>query len=239
MQDILTSLVLFVPLIVIMWLASFADRQREQGRRDSGQVLAVISYALLVLLYLSFIAIGLLLQVLAVAWNGTLPPSLGQSYQQAGIDPASLAKAMPRVGLGLWLPSIFGILLLLPPVRRLLARLIPIDPARTVHAIAVSFPMLILVNLLVTLGIGLGNLATLMQDTASRAGGYNPAPGVWSQEILFAVLAMVGVGLLSRRNLGQVFQRLGITAPSPVQVTIGLAVGLGMVPVVLDRKSVV
>ena len=55
--------------------------------------------------------------------------------------------------------SIVGILLLTPPVRRLCARLLPIDPKSPAHAVALSLTMLIVINMLFTLAIGLAPMA--------------------------------------------------------------------------------
>jgi membrane protease YdiL (CAAX protease family) len=234
MQDIIGLLVIFVPLMFILWLANLADRQREAGQPDAAQVLAVVAYTLLVLLYLGALAVGLVLQAVgALVGSGSLPATVAGTYRQMGIDPAQIVAALPRVAVGLWLPALLGILLLLPPVRRLFARWIPIDPARTVHAIALSFPALILMNLLVTLGIGLGALASLAQYNASQGVQLVSISGVWAQELLMAAMGIIGVGWLVRRGLLVTFDRLGIHRPTLAQAGAGLGIGLLMVPLVL------
>jgi uncharacterized protein len=233
MQDILVLVALFVPLIFILWLANLADRQRERGQADSAQVLAILSYAFLVLLYLLLIAGGLLSQGLSLMLGGNLPPELAQSYRQMGVDPASIVAALPKIGVALWLPSIFGIILLLRPVRTLLARLIPIDPGRTVHAIAISYTMLVIVNLLFTVGFGLGTLAQLAQSQTAQGKPNTTILSTWVQELVFLLMAMVGVGLLARRNLGDTLRRLAMVAPRLSQVGIAFGIALLLVPAVL------
>jgi membrane protease YdiL (CAAX protease family) len=258
MQDFIVLVVLFLPLLLILWLANYADRQRAAAKAalapasqwdgqelvtvtppsapaqsDSSQVLAIISYALLVLLYLFLIAGGVVAQVAGAMLHGTLPPELAQSYRQMGVDPASIATALPKIGLALWLPSIFGIILLLRPVRNLLARIIPIDPGRTVHAIALSYTMLVIINLLFTVGFGLGTLAQLAQSQSAAGTPNTTILNTWGQELLFLFLAMVGVGLLSRRNLGATLQRLGIVVPKLSQVGIAFGIAVVLVPAVL------
>ena len=172
--------------------------------------------------------LGLLLHGTGLLAQGPTAAELDALSGANDLDPAIL----PSVGLGMWLPALLGLLLLLPPVRRTLARLIPIDPGSAVHAVALSFSTLILVNLLMTLGIGLGNLATLTET--SMAGRETNILGVlWAQDLTLAVMAAVGVGWLARRSLGASLRRLAVVAPAPKQVLLAVGVGLVMVPVVL------
>jgi membrane protease YdiL (CAAX protease family) len=56
---------------------------------------------------------------------------------------------------------------------------------------------------------------------------------LWIQQLLMAGMAMVGVGWLTRRDWGAMLERLGITMPTQRQVTLGLSLGLAMVPAVM------
>jgi membrane protease YdiL (CAAX protease family) len=91
--------------------------------------------------------------------------------------------------------------------------------------------MLVLLNLLVTLGVGLGNLADMM--ASAEGDESNTLLLLWVQQIFTALLAMLGVGWLTRRSWGETLERLGLTWPTGRQWLIGIGVGLGMVPVVL------
>ena len=217
----------------MLWLANFADRARQREQNDAALVLSILSMVLLALLYLALIAVGICCKEWArPAFRRPATRAL-QGYQTMGIDPAKLAANLPNMGLSLWLPSLFGLILLLPPVRRLAARAIPIDPARTVHAVALSLPALIVVNLWFTLAFGLGNLATIVQFGAAQGQPAVTLVGLWSQEIMLAVMGVIGVGWLSRRGLAEALQRLGIVAPSARQVAGAFGLGLLLVPVVL------
>jgi membrane protease YdiL (CAAX protease family) len=125
------------------------------------------------------------------------------------------------------------VLLLLPPSRRLVARAIPIDAGRAVHAVALSYVALVFVNLLLTLAIGLSNLADVMQASAASGAAYNVGALIWAQDIAMLVMALVGVGWLSRRKIGSVLERLGVVSPAWRQVAIGLGAGLAMVPAIM------
>lgn len=233
MLELIGMFVLFAPLLLVLFLANWAQREREQGNAAGG--LTAVTYLILIFLYLSLIGIGLILQLASTALaNGNLPPELLQPYEAAGIDASlieTVATSLPTIGLGLWLPPLLGLLLLLPSLRRLLARLLPIDPASTVHAVALALSTLILTNLLVTLGIGLGTLAEAASAVEQDSGTL--LVQLWGQQLLMALLAMVGVGWLLRRNGRSLWQRLGITAINGRQLLLGIGIGLALVPAAL------
>jgi uncharacterized protein len=234
MQDVIGVLVMFGPLLVVLWLASLADGQRERENRDGAQILSILAIAMLVLLYLVLGGVGVLMHGLGLLVRGGLArPELLNGYRQMGVDPAALAAGLPEMGLSLWLPALIGMILLLRPVRRLCARLIPINPDRTVHAVALSFPALVVINLWFTLAFGLGNLAAITQFSASQGQQAVTLPGVWAQELLMALMGLVGVGWLSRRSLAATLERLAIRLPALPQIGLGLASALVLVPVVL------
>lgn len=238
MIEIISMIVLFAPLLLVLFLANFAQREREQGKEAWG--LTAVAYGTLILLYIALIGLGLILQLVSIAFaGGNLPPELLQAYQAAGIDVSvveSVVDSLPSIGLGLWLPSLLGLILLLPPVRRLLARVIAIDPASPVHAVALALSTLVLTNLLVTLGIGLGNLAEAASATEPNAGSL--LAQLWAQQLLTALLAVVGVGWLLRRNGRSLLQRLGIVKINGRQLLIGIGCGLALVPVAILLETV-
>jgi uncharacterized protein len=228
-MDILMVVLLFAPLILILWIANESDQKKDRGETESARVLAWVAYGLLVLLYVSLIFVGFLLGLIALLQAGPLGAQLKGAYSASGFREI----AWGRVGLGLSLPSLLGIVLLLRPVRRLFARLVPLDPGRAVHAVALSYAALVGVNLLVTLAVGLNNLADAFESSTSAGMSSNIAALVWVQDIVMLFMALVGVGWLSRRTLRLATARLGIVAPAWSQAAIGLGAGLAMVPAVL------
>ena len=244
-MDITFTVLMFAPLVLILWLANFSERStRTDGAETSSEdasssdagdgaasagaypagsnrVWAILAFLLLATLYGVLILFGVTLQLIGLAATGPMESSLGSVYQQMGIDPASFA----RMGLGMWLPSIFGLLLLLRFVRNLVGRILPsFDPTSPVHAVALSYTALIAVNLFMTLGIGLGNLAEMMQ----AAGPMDLTASLWAQQIVMAIMAIVGVGWLARRSFGHTFRRLAIVKPSVKQVLAGVGLGIVM-----------
>ncbi len=230
MSSAIITLLTFLPFGVILWLASLADRRSIEGAKHP--VLAGVSYFLLIGFYGTLILLGLFLWAAGIL-SMPLPEQMLASFQQMGLDAAGAHTALAGVGLGFWLPSLVGIVLILPPVRRLLAHLLPIDPSRTVHAVALSYTMIIVINLMVTLGAGLNTLASMMKNSAQSSGNSVGIGAVWMQEGLMALLALIGVGWLSRRRLGDALRRLGLTVPSWRQLALGLAIGVALAPLIL------
>jgi membrane protease YdiL (CAAX protease family) len=228
-MDILALLLLFAPLVLILWLANQADLKRSNGDVQSARLLAWLAYGMLVLLYASLWCAGLLFLVFGLLERGPLGAQLRQAYAAGGLGDISFA----RLGLSLCLPALLGVVLVLPPVRRLVARVIPIDAGRTVHAVALSYSALVAVNLLLTLAMGLRNLADIMESSKTAGVSYNITGLVWVQDVTLVVMALVGVGWLSRRSLRAAVDRLGVVTPSWAQAGIGLGAGLAMVPVIL------
>lgn len=224
MSELFGLLTTFFPLFVIVWVANLAEARRERGEDYNG--LAIVSYVFVALMYGAALLGGVFVHLLNfLAGLETTDPALLGPLAEFEADSLFL------LGVGLWLPSLFGMALLLPPVRRFIARFIPIDPASPVHAVALSLSMLALVNLLVTLGVGLGNFADVLAESEGSA--QNTITMLWVQQLLTALLAMVGVGWLTRRNWDATLDRLALVNPTVRQWLIGIGVGLAMVPIVL------
>jgi hypothetical protein len=223
MGPVIMTVMMFIPFMLILWLANYAERSRVEGKPTSA--FAVLSYVLLVLLLALFVFVGLALQLVSTLAPGTLAADPGTGTRLLSPE---IVAALPRMGLGLWLPSLLGMFMLLPPVRRLFARAIPIDPGNTVHAVSLSYAMLILAQLLATAGLGLANVTSMLDTGEGALQQSSLIPVFWAQEVTWVLMAMVGVGLLSRRNLAQTLGRLSLTLPKVRQVAAGLGVGVGL-----------
>jgi membrane protease YdiL (CAAX protease family) len=112
--------------------------------------------------------------------------------------------------------SFYAIIICMRPVRRLLARLLPLDPESAVHTLA-----------LVLAGYLAGNtFFALTQDVLLElvaTGVTVTIIDILLQQIAFAIIAFFGAGYLTRRNLQQVSQRLGLERPTANQLLLGLA----------------
>lgn len=227
MGDFLSVVLIFAPLVLVLYFANQAQRLREGGQQ-AGALVALCTIVL-VLLYASTFLIGLVFLVMS-----------GRSLPATGIDAAAqalpaLAPASPMwLSLGLVLPSLLGMLLLLKPVRRLAARFTQLDPDHPVHMVALSLTMLPLIALGVTLGIGLDTLAAQIAAQSDETGGVAFSLGaLWAQAAMFLLTALIGVGWLSRRSWGESLVRLGIVRPTARQVLIGIGSALLLVPAVM------
>ena len=120
-----------------------------------------------------------------------------------------LGPLLLLIGLGLGLP-------LLRPVRRLLARVTPLDPDSAVDMTGLSLVLGLLGS---QLGLSLAPLAENPPETL-------PAVGVAQlliQAATFVAIAYIAVGYPYWRDLGAATARLGIVLPDPRTIGIGIA----------------
>jgi uncharacterized protein len=230
MGELLFLAIGFSLFALILIIANLAERRRQAQEPYGG--LALVSYLTLIFFYGLALVAGLLIQGMDRVLR-TQPEVLEGMGLAGDQNPLGQMASVRLFSLGLWLPALIGIVLLLPPVRRLAARLIPIDPGSPVHALALSLTALVVANLLVTLGIGLGNLAAALEQAGPDATGTSTLISLWGQQIFTALLAVVGVGWLVRRDWGASLQRLGIVRPTGRQVLLGVGLALLLVPLVL------
>lgn len=161
-----------------------------------------------------------------------LPPEEINSEQPPDLAPADLLSIVLFI-LGIFTAIGIGLFTLLPPVRRGLARVLPIDPDSFVHAIAlmaiVSITLMMFVPLLITgeppllalvNTIGGTELSDLSADEQLRSQLYGL---VWT---IPAAFLAVGFGI--RRNRAATLERLGLVRPTLRHLLIGLGVGLGL-----------
>ncbi len=121
------------------------------------------------------------------------------------------------LGLGTAATALAGILCLLPPLRRLLARWLPLDAASPVHATALMFSVYLgassLSLLLTDQRLMQISLQDVSLDVATLVAG----------EAVFAILALLGVGLFTRRKPAQVLERLGLNLPKLSHIALACA----------------
>lgn len=213
-NELLNVALQFAPLIAILLFANWGQRLREQEQPYMAPVM--VSYVAVALLYGGAFLLGLGFLGMAALPDAPVP-----------ID------SPPWLLFGVLVPSVIGLLLLLKPLRRLAARFTQLDPEHPVHTVALALTMTPLINQGITLGIGLENVTTLIAEQVEQTGA---APvslaGLWAQNIMFVIMALVGVGFLTRRSFGQALVRLGIVRPSGREVLIGLATALVLIPTI-------
>lgn len=226
MEQIPSILLLFAPVILLVGLANLADSQTLQNRTPSNWRYPV--YASLILLYITLMGLGIWVQFGSLDKLLQIAPGLNQWSTFSSL-PSIDVESLPLVGFGLWLPSLAGLLLLTPPLRRLTARFLPLEPHRLVHAVTLSGASLVFANLLITLGVGLRNWTDLAQSNQTELGQIDLLYQVWSQQLAMVLLAVVGVGWISRHPWSHVQHRLGLHRPTLGRLVLGVALGLSAV----------
>jgi membrane protease YdiL (CAAX protease family) len=141
-----------------------------------------------------------------------MPPSMLVEIQPglALAFPNQTAFGLTLVGIAVW-----DLLACLRPLRRILARYLPLDPTSPVHTLA-----LVLIGILVgstLLTLTQGGLEGLAETAVST-----PLADFVFQQLLFVLLAALGTGLLVRRRLPALAKRLGLERPSWAQIRFGL-----------------
>jgi len=229
MSEIIGVIMAFVPVILVLLLANLAERLR--GNEQPYGAPALFAYVLLAVMYGLGVLAGL-----GLHWAGTIAVQQPGVMSEAGGGFGGLGdfESLSLLAVGIWAPSLLGLILLLPPVRRVLGRILPIDAESPVHAVALSLSMLILVNLMMTLGVGLDTLTGVLAegDGLGSSDGATIAM-LWVQQALMALTAALGVGWLTRRSWAAAARRLGVVRPSSQDWITGIGAGLLLVPVVI------
>ena len=152
------------------------------------------------------------------AGAATLPDVVSPASEADG--PGDMAASSAEGGwldaiaaIGRWMLglALLGGLLLLPWTRRLIARLIPIDPQRPVHLVALEYALLLV---LVSAATGIFVGLALEDPTAiplEDLGNATSLTALWGQAGGFVLIAVFGVGLGVARNGRETLERLGLT----------------------------
>ena len=225
MYEVLGVIIQFLPVILILLLANLAERLREQ--EQPYMPLAVLAY----------VSLGLIYGVLALLGLGALFVPAGLQAQpglQEQMNTLVPVQSWAWLSWGILVPSLVGLLLLLKPVRGWLSRVSTLEAGNPVHAVSASMTMFIPIYLAFTLGIGLNNLATQIATQVEETGRQPVTVGLlWVQTALFVLIALIGVGWLTRRSFGASLARLGVVRPTMREVLIAVAVALALVPTVM------
>ncbi|WP_124728506.1 CPBP family intramembrane glutamic endopeptidase [Staphylospora marina] len=200
--ELLAEIILFVWITLTVILLNLSEKYRRLG--TGGKETGWPAFTLIIVLYSIMFLNGIIL-----SFAGALLP----------LDPEMTET---NIGMVMWVLALLALLLLVPAVRRLLSRWIPIDPENRLHAGALSLSMIIAINLGTTLAFGLEDLS----EYAATPDFSEVLVQIWSQNLLFLLISLLGVGWLIRRSGREVLQRLGFTRPSPVAVLKGAGVGL-------------
>ena len=172
----------YLPFIALVVLANCGERRRWAR---------FLTYGVLILLNLLVGLVGLLF--LLAGWAASLPG--------AQMPPELVALNFLPMGLVSLGTAAIAFLPLLPPLRRGLARLIPITPASCVHAMALVFAIYLTGGSLAVLWT-----IPLIVEAPEMV---SAAPSLfWQQGLAFVLMGVAGVGLFLRRDLRGALDRL-------------------------------
>jgi len=102
------------------------------------------------------------------------------------------------------------------PVRRRVARLVPIDPDNPVHALALALTVILLGTDVAV--IAFTDILATVQSQPSLT-----IADLFFDETPFLIFALIGVGLFIRRELPETVARLGLVVPAWWQIVVALA----------------
>jgi uncharacterized protein len=229
--ETLLTVLQFVPLLFLLWLANLAEGRRTSELASGGRGFIITTYTLLLFVLGGLLLFGVLLILLGnLLQHMPLPPETQAPLPSVGqLDHGLLT----RMGLSWAIPALLGMLLLIPYFRRALSRLLPIDPENRVHTVALASSMLIGVYFFSMVAIGLDKMVELTSGLKES----NPLPSMWAQQMTFFLLAVIGVGWLSRRDFLSALHRLGIVRPNIRQILIGIGTGLMLVVIALVLEN--
>jgi membrane protease YdiL (CAAX protease family) len=153
-------------------------------------LLAVINLGLLAITFLAFL-------------NGLL-----QLLMPEQVEAGALVINWFVVAAASFLTGLLAFLPLIPVVRRVLARWLPIDPASMVHMTALTF-------VIYQLGLSLGQLALIGDlESLTDVELALTVGDVLLSGVPFVLFALLGVGLLIRRDGPHTWERLGLRWPT-------------------------
>lgn len=156
----------------------------------------------------------------------------GSTDAAPALDPEALVS--PFLAGAFLVLAVVGLLLLLHPVRRAVARWLPIDPDRTVHTVALHLA-LVLVAVAALVSVVVTALADdqAALDQMTRTIEEGGLAQLWVQNLGFAILGFLGVGFFVRRSGRECLARLGLTRQFAIRwwllaTLLGLASGFAV-----------
>lgn len=186
-MDLPSLLTILILLFSLIFLANFA----QSGASD--RLKRVFNWILLL------VNLPIFLMGLAILF---IPPQQ-MAETQLGL-PFTANRA---TGVVLLISAVWGLLMTLPEVRRLLARWLPIDASAPVHALALVLAGYLVANSAITLTQG--GLEGLAQTSSAAS-----IVDVVASELLYAAIGLAGVGILVRRQGWKLLDRLGLQWPT-------------------------
>lgn len=221
-SSVLSMLMTFFPFALLYFLLNLVEKHSNQ---PFYKYLGIFLYIFIILGYIVLILLGLLLHASAafISNNAIFEQLMKDIFSTSNLS--ITPDLLHRLGFSIWIPSIIALILFIPIVRKGIARLIPIQPFNRIHTITLVLSILIIIQLTSTFAIGLELLSSIEANTNV----WSLIAQLWSQDIMFFVIACLGVGFLTRRNLKETFARLGLEKLTWKQFIFGCLIAIGLV----------
>lgn len=206
-------------------------------------LLAILAYLATDRTNAAWVASGIWLLILIGGANvmGLILGVAGAFDLSIDVTPGGAPTLRPGGGVSIVI-SIFGVALsiaatalcLIPAVRRRIARILPIDPASHVHALAlacvVGVSIAFLAPLVALQRPPLLDLVATAAEQDGGLGGERGSEGLLRDQIYSLAwtipAAILAVGFGVRRNLREALGRLGLVRPTPRQVLLGIGLAV-------------
>jgi membrane protease YdiL (CAAX protease family) len=204
MENALLTLIVVLPFVLAVWLANAAERNSN---------LRVLQYAYLLMINSFLFVAGMSSLVLGLRPEILTAAGMGDTFKN--ID-------WTVMGVVLMVGTVIAMMLLLPPLRRLAARLFDIDPQSIVHVTALSLTATAIALNLYQIGLNSVLFTPAGQKAMEQSGGATYMDILVFPLLTLLVTAFIGVGWLTRRSWPDIVDRLGLKVPTLPQL--GLAV---------------
>lgn len=241
MYESAVNVLFSVPFVLLVVSANLADRQRLAG--GSGKAPTIIAYVIHNVFFGLLAIVGVVLHIIGLRlWTDEGLTHFVFSILAGGPtgDPNEFIPILLRlkaIGMALWVPSLTAFLCLLPGVRKQLSKVIPIDSRSSTHAVAIALVAVVAMRLALLRAIGTEILLSLPDGfDDSLTSMIFP---LLEQGFNFTLLALLGVGWLTRRKLPEVLERLALVIPRPTSIAVGIGAGLLWIGFTLAWPSIV
>ncbi len=228
-MNAISTLLLMVPFLLPILLSNIAEK--ENSIRIFNWIYLVLLNGLLALIGLGSLAIA------AALANDAFANGLQEQNPLLNVVQLRAAR-LDIAGLFLMAGCLAALLVLMPPLRRVVARLLPIDPANAVHATALSLTATAFgLNIFQVTALSPLVFAAVASDQISQQIQQSYLDVLVFPLLTFVFAALLGVGLYVRRKQDQALLRLGLTMPTVphLALVIGTTVSLLIAAIATER----
>lgn len=219
-MNAISTLLLMIPFLLPILLANLGEKERSV--RLFNYIYLALLNGILALVGFFSLAAG------AVLTNDTILNQLAEQNPDLSIEQLRQAR-LDLAGLVLIILAVVAIVVLIPKIRILLARVLPMEAGSSVHATAISMTATAFgVNLFQMLALSPLIFAAVADEQIAQQLQQSYLDVLVFPLLTLVLAALLGVGLYVRRNQSQTLERLGLTLPTARQMGIALGATAGL-----------